>query len=127
MAKLWLADDNAPYLELLSEALAPMGHELTLLRDGTAVLKRLQDPKVAIPDLILTDVMMPGCDGFTLLQKLREDSRLRRVPVIVLTAKSSLRESFVLEPGVAAFLEKPVKFGILRAAVTRALKEQGAL
>ena len=121
MARLWLVDDDSTCLYMLSEVLRPMGHELTLLSDGAALFERLRDPNEAVPDLILTDVMMPGCDGYTLQQKLRGDSRWRAIPVIVMTAKSSLRESFSLESGVVAFLDKPVDFDLLRAAVTKAL------
>jgi CheY-like chemotaxis protein len=125
MARIWLVDDDATYLYFISEALRPLSYELTRLGNGAAVLKRLEDNHEPIPHLILTDVMMPGCDGFTLLQKLREDSRLRRIPVIVLTGKSGMRESFALEPGVVAFLEKTVDLELLRTTVAKALQERG--
>jgi CheY-like chemotaxis protein len=125
MARLWLVDDDPTYLYLISEALRPLGHEFTRLGNGAALLKRLEDPNEPLPHLILTDVMMPGCDGFTLLQKLREDSRLRHIPVIVLSGKSGMQETFALEPGVVAFLEKPVNLELLRTTVTKALQDRG--
>ncbi|MCX5797116.1 MAG: response regulator [Elusimicrobia bacterium] len=127
MARLWIVDDDPTCLSILGGILRPMGHELVLFHDGSELLKRLQDPQEAVPDLILMDVMMPGCDGYTLHQKLRDDSRFRRVPVIVMTAKSNMRELFSPEQGVVAFLEKPIKFSLLRDTVTNALEGKGTL
>jgi signal transduction histidine kinase len=69
-------------------------------------------------DLVLTDVMMPGLDGFALLQKLREDERTRRIPVIMLSARSG-EEAKVegLQAGADDYLTKPFSTKELLARV----------
>ncbi len=60
------------------------GHELTLAADGDDALAQLQkiDPK---PSVILLDVMMPKMSGFDVLRKVKEDEKLKHIPVILLT------------------------------------------
>ena len=58
--------------------------------DGKAGLDRAHE---AVPDLILSDVMMPELDGFGLVRALQEDETLRAIPVILLTARASEKDT----------------------------------
>src|SRR6202035_244732 len=72
----------------------------------------------AHPDLVLTDIMMPGLDGFGLLRELRADARLRTIPVILLSARAG-EESAVegLDAGADDYLTKPFSAQELLARV----------
>ncbi len=100
---LW-ADDNADMRDYVRRLLAEH-YEVTAVPDGTtAVAAALAAP----PDLVLTDVMMPGLDGFGVLRELRADERTRTVPVILLSARAG-EEAAVegLDAGADDYLVKP--------------------
>ena len=83
-ARVLLADDNADMRDYLCRLLAST-YDVTAAAGGEEALAAAQRRR---PDLILTDVMMPGLDGFGLLEKLRADPELGSVPVIVLSARA---------------------------------------
>jgi signal transduction histidine kinase len=82
-------------------------HEAKILaaEDGHKGLELAQEHK---PDLIITDLMMPGLDGLELTRRLRQDERTRHIPVVMLTARGDLEDRVAgLETGVNAYLTKP--------------------
>jgi PAS domain S-box-containing protein len=79
-----LADDNADMRNYVRHLLAD-GFEVTAVADGEAALSCARR---RVPDLIISDVMMPGLDGFALLRELRADPRTREVPVLLLSARA---------------------------------------
>jgi light-regulated signal transduction histidine kinase (bacteriophytochrome) len=90
-------------------------YRVTAVADGQeALAAALEEP----PDLVLTDVMMPGLDGFGLLRALRADDRTRGVPVIVLSARAG-EEAAVegLQAGADVYLAKPFSARELLARV----------
>jgi signal transduction histidine kinase len=115
---LW-ADDNADMRDYVSRLLAG-SYEVTVAPDG---LKALSAAREKLPDLVLTDVMMPGLDGFGLLRALRDDERTRTVPVILLSARAG-EESAVegLEAGADDYLAKPFSAQELLARVRTHVK-----
>ena len=108
------ADDNADMRAYLSRLLSPH-YEVETVGDGHAALRAVQR---RIPDLVITDVMMPGVDGLDLLQRLRADSRTSLVPVVVLSARAG-EESRVdgLQSGADDYLVKPFSSRELLARV----------
>ena len=98
-------DDDENILNLERTILEGKGFEVVAASSGGRALEILS--KEAF-DLILLDVMMPEIDGFTVCRKIKEDSRLKEVPVIFLTAKGggeALAEGF--ESGAVMYINKP--------------------
>ena len=112
-ARIILADDNADMREYVARLLAT--HEVIAVADGAqAVAEALAQP----PDLVLTDVMMPGLDGFGLLKALRADPATATVPVIMLSARAGEEASLEgRSAGADDYLVKPFSARELLARV----------
>ncbi|MGX5656890.1 ATP-binding protein [Geodermatophilus nigrescens] len=123
-----VVDDNADMRSYLTRLLAPSWTVRTAA-DGEEALRAA---RAALPDIVLTDVMMPGLDGFGLLQALRADPGTRDVPVVMLTARAG-QEAAVegFDAGVDDYLPKPFEsaelLGRLRAVLERARGRRAAL
>jgi CheY-like chemotaxis protein len=105
-ARILVVDDNDALRENLQEALELEGYEVAVAADGNGALARLsEDPRFAA---VLLDLMMPGMDGRELLARIRGDSRLAALRVVMTTGQTGARA----RAGVAAdaFLTKP--FGV---------------
>ncbi|GLQ90103.1 hypothetical protein GCM10007898_36780 [Dyella flagellata] len=128
--RILLADDNRDMREYLLRLLRPFW-EVEAVGDGrTALASALHHP----PDLILSDVMMPGLDGFALLRALRAESRTSTIPVILLSARAG-EEAMLegLDYGADDYLAKPfttqeliarVRTHLTMAATRNALNEE---
>ena len=106
MAKrILVVDDDENILNLEKTILEQKGFDVTAASGGADALRVLSG---ATFDLVLLDVMMPEVDGFTVCRKIKEDSRLKDIPVIFLTAKGggeALAEGF--ESGAIMYINKP--------------------
>jgi signal transduction histidine kinase len=103
-ARILVADDNADMRDYLRRILG-RSWSVDAVADGGAALQRaIAD----VPDLLLSDVMMPGLDGFELLRALRANARTRAIPVIMLSARAG-EEATVegLQAGADDYLVKP--------------------
>ncbi len=118
-ARLLVADDNADMRDYLRHLLAE-NHEVSTAADGRDALRQIRE---SAPDLVLADVMMPGLDGFSLLQALRSDSRTATLPVILLSARAGEEASVEgLQAGADDYLVKPFSARELLARVTSRLE-----
>ncbi len=113
-ARIVLADDNADMREYLTRLLAAH-YTVEAYADGQQALDAIRAHR---PDLVLSDVMMPGLDGFELLRALRNDFATQSLPVILLSARAG-EESTVegLEAGADDYLVKPFSARELLARV----------
>jgi adenylate cyclase len=118
-----LAVDDAPdNLEILSYRLERQGYEVILAADGEEGLARARE---TLPDLILLDVMMPKLDGIAVARELKRDPELRSVPVILVTAKSDVRDVVEgLDAGADEYLTKPFEHSALLARVRSMLRQK---
>ena len=104
-ARVLVVDDNADLRDYMRRILGQAGHEVQVAVDGA---EALQVARTVLPDLIVSDVMMPRLDGFGLLRELRSDPVLRETPVLLLSARAG-EEARVggLESGADDYLTKP--------------------
>ena len=103
--RILVVDDDENILSLERTILEQKGFDVTAAAGGAEALKLLAGQ---VFDLVLLDVMMPEIDGFTVCRKIKEDPRLKDVPVIFLTAKGggeALAEGF--ESGAVMYINKP--------------------
>lgn len=114
-------DDTPQNLVALGRALEPE-FKLRLANSGAEGLALAKaDP----PDLIMLDVMMPEMNGYETLRRLREEPRLRNIPVIFITALDAVEaETTGLELGAADYLSKPINVGITRLRIRNLLERE---
>ena len=104
MAKtILIVDDDSATLQLLQFFLIGKGYDVETAEDGVSGLEKV---KKSCPDLIVLDVMMPRLDGYGFVREIKKDAKLRRVPVVVLTAREMMRDVF-LQEGIQDFVVKP--------------------
>ena len=119
MKRILLADDNEVNRELVREYLLTADYLIEEARDGKeAVDKALASP----PDLLLLDLQMPFLDGYGVLQRLRQDPRMREVPVVAFTgfAMNTDRDK-VAAAGFDGYLSKPIELKSLLQEIERHL------
>lgn len=106
---LLVVEDIPDILRLLDTTLKFKGYRVVTARNGHEALEAIRQER---PALIITDILMPKMDGFSLVHRLRINPDTRDIPVIFLTATYVAPEdkTFALTIGVDRFIEKPVNF-----------------
>lgn len=114
-----IIEDDDEVREFIRATLAPAGYHLLLAAAGDAGLALA---RAEVPDLVVSDVMMPGLDGYHVCTQLKADIATSHIPVVLLTAKSSPGAKLEgLETGADSFLAKPFNPRELRAQVRNLL------
>ncbi len=118
-SRVLIADDDRHIRELLADTLSDAGYDVIEALNGTAALEMAFQEA---PDLILLDVMMPGMDGFQVLEALRDAPSTRDTPVVLLTVMSAIKgEAKAMDLGVSHYITKPWEWATVEAAVKVAL------
>lgn len=99
MANVLVIDDEQAIRLLIVAILEDEGHRVIEARDGFEGLDLLAQER---PDVVILDIMMPGIDGYETLRRIRQDTQLDGVPVVMVSAGG-----FQAPDNVAAFLRKP--------------------
>lgn len=117
-----VVDDNAINRDVLTRRLGRDGHRVALAEDGLQALAMAQAEEF---DLILLDIILPGLNGFQVLEQLKADPALRHVPVIMISAFHEL-DGVVhcLEMGAEDYLPKPFNPVLLRARIDGCLEKK---
>ena len=110
--RLLIAEDSADMARYLAEVLAD-SYEIESVADGLLALAAARQRR---PDALLTDVMMPGLDGFALVAEIRSDPQLKDLPVVMLSARAGQEAAVTgLERGADDYVVKPFDLADLRA------------
>jgi PAS domain S-box-containing protein len=106
MAKLLVVDDNEQNRYLLQALFTGHGHTVILASDGVEALEKGHESP---PDLIITDILMPRMDGYTLCRQWKEDENLKKTPLVFYTGTYTKPQDkqFALDLGAEKFLVKP--------------------
>lgn len=122
MPRILVIDDTASHCERVAHLLASHGYEVDKARDADQGLEMAaQSP----PDLILMDVVMPGCNGFEATRRLKALPATAAVPVVLLTSKdTNVDRQWGLRQGAKAYLTKPVQENDLLQTLDRVLAQR---
>ena len=123
---IYIIEDDTDIREMESYALRNSGFDILALSDGSGLAEALTRET---PDLILLDIMLPGEDGLSILRRLRASERTKRIPIIMVTAKTTeIDKVRGLDMGADDYITKP--FGIMelvsrvKALLRRAAPEE---
>lgn len=119
---LLVVDDDAINRDVLTRRLTRQGHRVQTASNGRDALRLMRE--VAF-DLVLLDVVMPGMDGYEVLQHIRSDDQLRNVPVIMISVVSEMQSVVrCIEAGAEDYLAKPFNPTLLKARIGASLEKK---
>lgn len=113
--KILVVDDDPDFKQLLVFDLKREGYETVTAANGEEGLEKADSEK---PDLIILDIKMPKVDGYTFVRRLKKETDIKDIPVIVLTSYEPMKEMFKLE-GVKDYFVKSADMRTLLAAVKK--------
>ena len=122
--RILIIEDTAEVAHYMKRQLNP-GYNYYFAADGDEGLDKAMQ---LVPDLIITDIMMPGMDGFELCRQVRHSELLNHIPVIMVTAKATHEDRLRgLEAGADAYLEKPFQADELYVRVEKLMEQRRLL
>lgn len=119
MAKILIADDSKLQKLEIAKFLQKIGHEVFEAKDGNeAVIVATS----SVPDLILMDVVMPECNGFNALRKIKKNEKIQHIPVIMVSTKSEeIDKAWATKQGAVGYVTKPIDFDLLESEINKNL------
>ncbi|OBI90820.1 protein kinase domain-containing protein [Mycobacterium asiaticum] len=121
-ARVLVVDDDELLREQLAMVLERLGHSVIMAENGRAGLEAAERDA---PDLVITDLNMPGMDGFELLERLKADARTQHIPVIVVSGEGDAASVVrCLERGAEDHLTKPYESVVLAARIRTSLERK---
>lgn len=123
MSKILVVDDDKSILELIKVNLEVQGHKVLTSNEAITGIALAQQE---VPDLIILDLMMPGVDGFTACQRLRQNEITKNIPILMLTALSRTEDKVSgFNAGADDYLTKPFELPELYVRVRALLRRSG--
>lgn len=120
--QILVVEDSEAIRRLVSGYLAQSGFEVLVAADGEEALEKLKENK---PDLVLSDITMPGMDGLQLLKTIKSDPQKADIPFVVMSVHKERRYMhYMIEHGAASYLVKPFKLDELIILIDRLLSDQ---
>jgi CheY-like chemotaxis protein len=117
-----VVDDNKLNRKLLTRALKEQGHTSATAENGKQALEMLSAEEF---DVVLLDILMPVMDGYETLSRIKQDERLRHIPVLVISAVEEMDSVLrCIEMGATDYLTKPFKADLLRSRLKASLAQK---
>ncbi|MBN1779596.1 response regulator [bacterium] len=112
-------EDNASYRKMLSDQLRNRGFDVVIAKDG---LEGLNAVRKECPDLVITDIMLPGLDGHKICRMIKFDKNFNHIPVVVLTSRDlDEDEELAKRCGADAFIIKNTRTAIILDIIVKLL------
>ena len=134
MAKILVVDDSKLSAKMVEDHLVSKGYKVSVAFSGEEALAQVRDEG---PDLVISDLMMPGMDGYELCRRLRRDPATAKVPIILLTSRDKISEKeagfeagaddYLVKPVVPAELELKIRVLLARAKADRVVSEAAVI
>jgi CheY-like chemotaxis protein len=119
-SKILVADDSPTVRHLIQKFLDGEGYEIVTTSDSADVVDLIDEIN---PDLVISDIMMPGMDGYTFLRHIRKEKTWESLPVIIMsTKKREIMEDLFVSYGISGYLEKPFDKEQLVELIQKALE-----
>ncbi len=120
-----VADDNPDLTDFLKKSLGEYFKRVIIASDG---MEALQLSKSHIPDIIVSDVMMPKMNGYELCKKIKEDITISHIPIVLLTARDDKQSRLSgYKNGADAYLTKPFEIEMLMEIIRNRLKNRESI
>ncbi|MCK5147503.1 response regulator [bacterium] len=118
-AKIAIIEDNAAFRKIIDIRLKAEGYDTVVAEDGLTGLEMVRNEK---PDLLITDLMLPGIDGHKISRMLKFDQRYRHIPIIMLTSRDLEEDADIAKQcGADAFIVKTTKARIVLDVIEKLL------
>ncbi|GAB1542147.1 hypothetical protein NUACC21_48210 [Scytonema sp. NUACC21] len=112
--RILVVDDIEDNLSLLEAILTEEGYEVDVAKNGKLALAKIE---ASPPDLVLSDAMMPGMDGYEVTRRIRENKKLPFIPILLITAYIEADIPQGLHLGANDFIRKPIDYDELMARI----------
>lgn len=127
--RILLVEDNGDDEFLTLRALNKAAiHDVDVAHDGIEAIEMLfgeKNRELPRPDLVILDLRLPMVDGLEVLESIRNDSRTRALPVIILTSSEDIRDKEAcFRLGIAAFISKPLQTSVLQEILNRLCRSE---
>jgi twitching motility two-component system response regulator PilH len=120
MSTVLIVDDSHTVRQMLSDQLRRSGFNVVEAADGEEAIEKI---KAALPDIVVTDIVMPRKNGYELCRWIKADPQAKNVPVVLCTSKSEEFDVYWgMKQGADAYITKPYHPPDLLAAVKRLLE-----
>ncbi|MCO5934262.1 response regulator [Mucilaginibacter sp. RB4R14] len=118
MRRILAVDDDQDILEVLKFILEDSGYKVDTLSDGHKLLDTIQEKH---PDLILLDIMLGNMDGRELCKLVKQQTKTKRIPVIMISASHDVDATLNQEDGPNDFVAKPFDINVLLNSIKKLL------